>query len=102
MTTEHQIELAMKMSVGNSPIAKQFADPDDWNPITVDIKPTFVPDLKAAQAEKKSKYKSKEKQRLMRHASVQILNQVLDSIDDADAKQMVLDDFVQNRKGLIE
>eukprot|EP00493_Phyllostaurus_siculus_P026951 UN27297 len=45
MTTEHQIELAMKMSVGNSPIAKQFADPDDWNPITVDIKPTFVPDL---------------------------------------------------------
>jgi len=98
MTTEHQIDLAMKMSVGNSPIANQFADPDDWNPITVDIKPTFVPDLKAAQAEKKSKYKSKEKQRLMRHASVQILNQVLDSIDDADAKQMVLDDFVQNRK----
>jgi len=93
MSTEAQIQLAMKMSVGgsNSLYKGEFVDPDAWSPMTSD-------DLKAESEKKKSKYKKKEKDRLMRHASVHILNGILDTIEDENVQQQVFDEFVRDRK----
>lgn len=86
LTTDAQIEIAMKMSQGSSssdltfeqPPARQMMAPHGGN-------------------SRKAKYKRAEQDRLMRHASVQILNELIDAIDNEDQKQMVLNDFVKNR-----
>jgi len=93
MSTEAQIQLAMKMSVGGSKSLYKgdFVDPDAWSPVTSE-------DLKAESERKKSKYKKKEKDRLMRHASVHILNGILDTIEDENVQQQVFDEFVRDRK----
>jgi hypothetical protein len=93
MSTEAQIQLAMKMSVGGSKSLYKgdFVDPDAWSPVTSE-------DLKAESERKKSKYKKKEKDRLMRHASVHILNGILDTIEDENVQQQVSDEFVRDRK----
>jgi len=87
MTTDAQIEILMQMS--QAPARNQVQPARRHQDIRISKSNT--------QRSRKEKFRRTENQRLMREASVQILNELIDAIDSEDQKQMVLNDFVRNR-----
>lgn len=98
MTTEAQIEIAMQNSLRS---ANQFIrEAPALYGVNTQSKHGQNSSRPRSNAIKKEMYKQKENKRLMRNASVKILNEVLDAIDDEEQKTEVINKFVNDRKAV--